>query len=61
MVVTARCATKEMDASASPRNPSVEMDSKSSNSRSLLVVCRSHRIAKSSRCGITHQDRPEYS
>lgn len=48
MVVTVRCATKEMEASASPRKPSVPIDSRSSKSRSLLVVCRSHRMARSS-------------
>jgi hypothetical protein len=39
MVVTVTCATKLMLARASPLKPRVEMVSRSSNVRSLLVVC----------------------
>jgi hypothetical protein len=39
MVVTVTCATKLMLARASPLKPRVDMVSRSSNARSLLVVC----------------------
>ena len=41
--------TAEMDASASPRKPSVKIASKSSFSRTLLVAWRRNAVATSSR------------
>lgn len=50
LVVTVRWAIMLMLASASPRNPYVPIDSRSSNAFSFEVVNRSHRIGRSSRC-----------
>jgi hypothetical protein len=50
MVTTDMLDTKLMLASASPLKPSVEMVSRSSNSRSLEVVWRWHRMGRSSFC-----------
>lgn len=49
-VRTVKRETKEIEASASPRNPKVAMDFKSSNVESFEVVCRSQRISRSAFC-----------
>src|SRR5690554_4367208 len=48
LVVTDRCAIWLMLASASPRNPYVAISLRSSKEDSLLVVCLSQRMARSS-------------
>src|ERR1039458_10433629 len=48
-VSSSRRETEAMEGSASPRNPSVEMESRSLTLRSLLVACRSKARSASSR------------
>ena len=50
LVITESCATWEIDASASPRNPYVVMRDKSENVDSFDVVKRSAKMGKSVFC-----------
>lgn len=49
-VTTERCATCDIDANASPRNPYVLICDRSENVDSLEVVNRSARIGRSDFC-----------